>query len=89
VRDSTELGDVGAIWKAMFAFCPWVHWTVRFTPDNEQCAGTESLIGYFLLLGAPDRPMSHMTVGPGSTSPLAVGFWHTGLSGAPAGQFGG
>jgi predicted DNA-binding WGR domain protein len=24
------------IWKALVVFCPWVHWTVRFTPDTAQ-----------------------------------------------------
>jgi hypothetical protein len=36
-----------SVWKAMVAFCPRVHWTIRCTPDNEQCAGRESLIGCF------------------------------------------
>jgi hypothetical protein len=41
-----------------------VHWTVRCTPDSEQCAGSaraeNPLIGYFLLLGdtgSSDAPL--------------------------------
>jgi hypothetical protein len=40
-----------SIWKALVAFCPWVHRTIRCTPDTAQCNDYESLIGWFPLLG--------------------------------------
>jgi hypothetical protein len=54
----------------------------------------DPLIGDFLLLErhwtvwwvAPDRPVHHMIVGSRSTWPLAVGYWHTRLSGASFGR---
>jgi hypothetical protein len=43
-----------SIWKALVAFCPRVHQTVRCTPDIAQCNGYESPIGHFLLLGGTE-----------------------------------
>jgi hypothetical protein len=84
-----------SIWKALVAFCPRVHRTVRCTPDSEQCVGTESRDWLVSVLGAPERPVRapdcpvlHLTVGPRSTWQLAVGGGHSGLSGAPRGRSG-
>jgi hypothetical protein len=38
------------IWKALVAFCPWVHRTVRCTPDIQQCA--------ISFLKRPSRPLA-------------------------------
>jgi hypothetical protein len=83
-----------SIWQALVAFCPRVHWTVRCTPDNEQCNDRESADwllstsrGHRIVQWvAPEHPVHHMAVGPGPTWPLAVGCWHIGLSGAPCGR---
>jgi hypothetical protein len=59
------------IWKALVAFCPWVHRTVRCTPDIQQCA--------ISFLKRPSRPLAipprlaHRTVRCTPDSPVHTG----------------
>jgi hypothetical protein len=56
-----------SIWQALVAFCPWMHRTVRRTPDSEQCNGKRSPDWRLSASeGAPDCPV-------GGTGPLARG----------------
>jgi hypothetical protein len=52
-----------SIWKALVAFYPWVHRTVRCTPDTARCNDYRSLTCSFSLLGGT-RPSGrwHRTV---------------------------
>jgi hypothetical protein len=60
-----------SIWKALVALCPWVHRTVRYTPDSEQCNSYKILDwlvscsrGYQTIRwGAPDCSILHLTQG--------------------------
>jgi hypothetical protein len=51
-----------SIWKALVAFCPWVHRTIRCTPDTKHC------VIYFHLW--PSRPLNQ------PMEPSVA--WHTG-----------
>jgi hypothetical protein len=62
-----------SIWKALVAFCSWVHRTVRCIPNSEQCVAENRVTGWFPVLGASDHPVHHLTVGPRLTCKLAVG----------------
>jgi hypothetical protein len=63
-----------SIWKALVAYCLWVHRTVRCTPDSEQCNNykiPDWLVscsrGYQTVRWvALDRSVYHVTVGPWS-----------------------
>jgi hypothetical protein len=70
-----------SIWKALVAFCPWVHRTIRCTTDSEQCNGygisdwLVSCVGGHRTVRwvALDRPVHHVIVGPRPTWLVAVG----------------
>ena len=68
-----DLGAIGAPFGR-----PWL-------PSVRMCTGlsgahrtlnstaTKSLIGWFPVLGAPDCPVHHITIGPRPTWPLVIG----------------
>jgi hypothetical protein len=55
-----------SIWKALVAFCPRVHQTVRCTPDSEQCVGwaraENPWLAAFLFWGTGPSDVGHRTI---------------------------